>query len=180
MDSPLSTRSLKRVIEGNPNRCPFPWSRSWELRAALLILVFQELIRNRESLRNGTQRKKMQHIGSLKVECPLTVTLNCYSQKCLQAFWKWTFTWWPVSILPVLLKLPFWAFLVVQWLRIRLPMQGTWIWSLFWEDPTVHKVTEPKHRNYWAWVPNCCSLCSLEPMLCNKRSHCSERSGHCN
>ena len=181
MDSLIKVQGRWREsLEGNPSRCSFPWSQSWELQAAVLIPVFQELIRNKASLRNGTQRKKMQHIGSLKVECPLTVTLNCYSQKCLQAFWKWTFTWWPVSILPVLLKLPFWAFLVVQWLRIRLPMQGTWIWSLFWEDPTVHKVTEPKHRNYWAWVPNCCSLCSLEPMLCNKRSHCSERSGHCN
>ena len=26
--------------------------------------------------------------------------------------------------------------LVVQWLRIHLPMQGTWVQSLVWEDPT--------------------------------------------
>ena len=32
-------------------------------------------------------------------------------------------------------------------------MQRTWIWSLIWEDPTVHKATEPMHHNYWAWVP---------------------------
>ena len=25
--------------------------------------------------------------------------------------------------------------LVVQWLRIHLPMQGRWIWLLVWEDP---------------------------------------------
>ena len=32
----------------------------------------------------------------------------------------------------------FWsgASLVVQWLRIHLPMQETWIQSLIWEDPT--------------------------------------------
>ena len=74
IDILINTRSLKRVTEGshwkNPSGCPFPWSQSWELCAALLVPVFQELIRNRESLRNGTQRK-MQHIGSLKVECPL-------------------------------------------------------------------------------------------------------------
>ena len=76
-DSLLSTRSLKGITEGSHWRefkqvlFP-PRSQSWEPRAALLIPVFQELIRNRESLRNGTQRKKMQHTGSLKVEHPLT------------------------------------------------------------------------------------------------------------
>ena len=58
VDSPLSKRLLKRVTEGNSSRCSFPWSQYWELWAALLIPIFQELIRNRESLRNGTQRKK--------------------------------------------------------------------------------------------------------------------------
>ena len=46
MDSPLNKRSLKRVTEGNASKCSFPWSQSWELHAALLIPVFQELIRN--------------------------------------------------------------------------------------------------------------------------------------
>ena len=72
MDSLVSKRSLKRVTERNPSRSSFPWSQSWELYTPLLIPVFQELIRNREPLRNGVQRKKMQHIGSLKVERPLT------------------------------------------------------------------------------------------------------------
>ena len=26
--------------------------------------------------------------------------------------------------------------LVAQWMRICLPLQGTWVWSLVWEDPT--------------------------------------------
>ena len=26
------------------------------------------------------------------------------------------------------------ASLVAQWLRISLPMQGTWVWALVWED----------------------------------------------
>ena len=30
---------------------------------------------------------------------------------------------------------PVWASLVVQWLRVFLPMQGTWLQSLVQEDP---------------------------------------------
>ena len=29
-----------------------------------------------------------------------------------------------------------WTSVVIQWLRICLPMQGTWVQSLVWEDPT--------------------------------------------
>ena len=45
--------------------------------------------------------------------------------------------------------------LVAQWLRIRLPMQGTWVRSLVWEDPTCHGATNPMRHNYWD--------CALEP-----------------
>ena len=48
-----------------------------------------------------------------------------------------------------------WASLVVQWLRIRLPMQGTQVQSLVQEDPTCCEATKPMHHNYWA--------CGLEP-----------------
>ena len=40
------------------------------------------------------------------------------------------------------------AFLVAQWLRIRLPMQGTRVRALVWEDPTCHGATKPVHHNY--------------------------------
>ena len=43
------------------------------------------------------------------------------------------------------------SFLVVQWLRTCLPVQGTWVLSLVWEDATSHgqlslcaETTEPK------------------------------------
>ena len=42
--------------------------------------------------------------------------------------------------------------LVVQWLRIRLLMQGTWVWSLAWEDPTCRGVARSKCHNYWDGV----------------------------
>ena len=47
------------------------------------------------------------------------------------------------------------ASLVVQWLRIYLPMQGTRVRALFWEDPTCHGATKPACHNYWA--------CAVEP-----------------
>ena len=46
---------------------------------------------------------------------------------------------------------------VAQGLRIRQPMQGTWVPSLAREDFTCPGATKHKHHNYWA---QCCSLCS--------------------
>ena len=33
--------------------------------------------------------------------------------------------------------------LVAEWLKIRLPMQGTWVQSLVWEDSTCRGATKP-------------------------------------
>ena len=38
--------------------------------------------------------------------------------------------------------------LVVQWLRIRLPMQGTRVLALVREDPTCCGATKPVHHDY--------------------------------
>ncbi|XP_059854459.1 hepatocyte nuclear factor 1-beta isoform X4 [Delphinus delphis] len=40
------------------------------------------------------------------------------------------------------------TFLMAQWLRIRLPMQGTQVWALVPEDPTCCGATKPVHHNY--------------------------------
>ena len=40
-------------------------------------------------------------------------------------------------------------------LRIRLPMQGTWVRALVREDPTCRGATKPVRHNYW--------VCALEP-----------------
>ena len=40
------------------------------------------------------------------------------------------------------------ASLVVQWIRIRLPMQERQVRSLVQKAPTCHRVTEPMHCNY--------------------------------
>ena len=72
--------------------------------------------------------------------------------------------------------------LVAQWLRICLPMQGTWVRALVWEGPTCCRATkpvrhnywacalEPASHNYWAHVPQLLKPTRLEPVLCNKRS----------
>ena len=41
-----------------------------------------------------------------------------------------------------------WASLVAQWLRVRLPMQGTRVRALVWEDPTCRGATGPVSHNY--------------------------------
>ena len=40
------------------------------------------------------------------------------------------------------------ASLVVQWLRICLPMQGTQVRALVWEDPICRGATRPVNHNY--------------------------------
>ena len=62
--------------------------------------------------------------------------------------------------------------LVVQWLRIRPPMQGTRVQSLVWEDPTCRRETKPVRYNYWTRA--------LELMLHNKRSYRNEKPAHGN
>ena len=56
------------------------------------------------------------------------------------------------------------TFLVVQWLRICLPMQGTQVQSLVREDSTCHRAIKPMYHNYL-------SLRAFEPVLHNKRSN---------
>ena len=71
-------------------------------------------------------------------------------------------------------------------------MQGTWVQSLVWEDPTCHGAPKPMRHNYWAcavepvshnyWAhePQLLKPVSLEPVLRNKRSHRNEEPVHRN
>ena len=40
------------------------------------------------------------------------------------------------------------ASLVAQWLRVCLPMQGTRVRALVWEEPTCRRATKPVSHNY--------------------------------
>ena len=48
----------------------------------------------------------------------------------------------------VVKNLPAGVSLVAQWLRICLPMQGTRVRALVWEDPTCRRATGPVSHNY--------------------------------
>ena len=61
-----------------------------------------------------------------------------------------------------------------------LPMQGTRVWSLFWEDPTCCRATKPVRHNYWAHLPQLLKFTRLEPVLRNKRRHYNENPVHSN
>ena len=56
-----------------------------------------------------------------------------------------------------------WASLVAQWLRICLPMQGTRVWDLVWEDPTCRGAAGPVSHNYWACASGACALQQERP-----------------
>ena len=71
----------------------------------------------------------------------------------VQIRWQpWGSLAWPGQ---VLWKVTHKTYLVVQGWRIHLPIQGTRVQSLLWEDPTCLGLAKPTH---------------LEPMLCNERS----------
>ena len=53
--------------------------------------------------------------------------------------------------------------LVLQWLRVCLPMQGTWVRSLVQQDSTCCGAAKPVCHNYWT--------CALEPSGCNYWAH---------
>ena len=54
----------------------------------------------------------------------------------------------------VLFKMLGWG---LPWWRICLPMQGTRVRALVWEDPTCHGATGPVSHNYWACASGACA-----------------------
>ena len=50
-------------------------------------------------------------------------------------------------------------------------MQGTWVWSLVWENPTCPAPQLPSLSST-APEPQLLSSRALQPVLCNERSHC--------
>ena len=58
--------------------------------------------------------------------------------------------------------------LVVQWLRICLPMQGTRVWSLVQEDSACHRATKPVYHNSCAQVLQL--LKPAPPRACARKS----------
>ena len=61
------------------------------------------------------------------------------------------------GLLTQILRQFFRASLVAQWLRLCLPMQGTRVRSLVWEDPTCCGATRPVCHNYWDCASGACA-----------------------
>ena len=58
-----------------------------------------------------------------------------------------------------------WTSLVVQWRRIHLPMQGTQVQCLIWEDSTCRGATKSMLHNYWTCAPELKSHNYWAPVL---------------
>ena len=78
-----------------------------------------------------------------------------------------------------------WTSLVVKWIEIHLPVKWAWVQSLVWGDSTCCAATKAQtpqllelgcSRNHERHRRS--SMC-LEPVLCNRRSHCNEKFVHC-
>ena len=106
-----------------------------------------------------------------------------YVQRCLITFFS--FKWIALSLKiqngKYYVSKTYRTSLVVQWLRICLPMRGTRVGALAQEDPTCHGATGPVCHNCWAWgleptshncwahVPQLLRPACLEPVLRNER-----------
>ena len=71
----------------------------------------------------------------------------------------------------------------VPWLRIHLTMHGTPVRFLVWQDSTYCGAIKPMHSKLLSPSSRARKRQLLSPrdselMLCNKRSHCNEKSTH--
>ena len=78
------------------------------------------------------------------------------------------------------LKYIFWPSLVVVWIRICLPMQGTWAQSPVHEASTCFGANKLMSHNYRARMPQVMKPAYLKPVHWDKRSHRTEKSAHRN
>ena len=106
---------------------------------------------------------------------------NCYSM--FYTFDVWSISWLKFKLeiswdgisshmycSTIFLKSWSWVFLVAQWIRICLPMQGTRVRSLVWEDPTCRGATRPVSHNYWACGSGACALQRERPQQWEARA----------
>ena len=93
-------------------------------------------LRNRKNLENQLPSNILENLhvinaleqNAFNTKAPCNIFTNLYQK---EAF-----------------KINSWASLVAQWLRICLPMQGTRVRALVWEDPTCRGATKPVRHNY--------------------------------
>ena len=71
-----------------------------------------------------------------------------------------------------------WIFLVVQWWRVHLPMQGVWVQSLIWEDSWCLGEAGPMCYSYLALMPQLLKPTCSEDTDLQQGSHLSVRLAH--
>ena len=75
-----------------------------------------------------------------------------------------------------IIKFTSWTSLVVWWIRLHLPMQGTQVPSLVREDPTCLGATQPVCHSYWAHEPRApCSATGESTALRSLRTTTGEQ-----
>ena len=87
--------------------------------------------------RHGVKKKKID-----KTRLRIMVLFSCYL-KCGPQTSSSSYAWGAVQK-----RRSSGASLVEQWLRICLPMQGTRVRALVWEDPTCRGATGPVSHKY--------------------------------
>ena len=75
-----------------------------------------------------------------------------------------------LKVLSLRTKSSYRASLVAQWLGICLPMQGTRVRALVWEDPTCRRATKPVSHSYWACASGACAPQQERPRWWEARS----------
>ena len=128
--------------------CPQHWS-IWRLAGA------------GRGLKEGKEQGGKHHWEVKKLHCALVRINRIYS---LQRHHVLRYLWRLQNGSNIITPLGKWlknsirrASLVAQWLRICLPMQGTRVRALVWEDPTCHGATRPVSHNYWACASGACA-----------------------
>ena len=118
--------------------------------------------------------------------CGETRSLIPFGWECKMVQPLWKTVWQFLSKL----KMDLWTSLVGQWIRICLPVQGTWVWSLLqeWEDFTCRGATKSTNSTmesvcHNCWSPSACGLhtATTAPACCNQSRHlepavCNERT----
>ena len=111
----------------------------------------------------------------------------CENLLVLLTYWfqgKCFLVFWDLCIVSAHQDFDLGTFLLIQWLRICLPMQGTWVGSLIEEDSTCHRQLEPMYHNHQACMlygckPQLMGPCAMIAEACSPRAHSPQQRSHC-
>ena len=165
---PGSSFSFIILLLGDEEEAGCSACTSWSVFSLSFFLFFFSFLSGGQEGQN--KKRKMEKMEDMQKESILGSSVkqsqSLLPEKCLREAkldvchpWYVELLYKATPTLNYLFKDPTsWASLVVQWLRIRLPMQGTRVRALVWEDPTCRGATKPVSHNYWACASGACAL----------------------